>query len=299
MHKERPSGPICLILADAPPLASNGLRTALIAENGVELMAETTDSGKARWLCQELQPDVLLFELTIPGTSPVETVISLHRCCPAVKVLVLTSYNNGICVRSMCAAGIVGYVLKNETPETVIQAIRTVAQGKQWFSASIMNKLSQPENCEVTVTPQELVTLELIVVGKTNQDIVEILNITEKQLEKRLETLVGKLNVTSRLEMAVYAIQAGLVMGNPKLNQGNSSTRINETALQKSTKTPLTEREQQVLRLIVQGLDNSAIADRLHLAKQTVGNCVCRIYGKLQVNSRAEAIIWAMKQGWH
>lgn len=199
---------IRVLLADDHPLVRTGLRTTLSSEIDIDLVAEATDGNETQSLCRKLQPDVLLLDLNMPGSSPYETIVYLREHCPTTKVLILTAYDDDAYVRGLAAAGVMGYVLKDEAPETIIQAIRAVMQDRMWFSQPIVEKLAHQEMED----------------------------------------------------------------------------------------TPLTEREQQILCLIAQGLDNVQIAAELGLAKQTVRNYVSQIYTSLGVASRGEAIIWARER---
>ena len=99
------------------------------AKPDLTLVGEAADGDKARRLSQEHNPDVLLLDLNMPGPSAFETVAFLREHCPQVKVVMLTAY-----VRGLVAAGVAGYVLKDEIEEAVVRAIRTVMQGDTWFS---------------------------------------------------------------------------------------------------------------------------------------------------------------------
>jgi DNA-binding NarL/FixJ family response regulator len=197
-------------LADDHPLVRSGIRATLAADGDVLLVGEATNSGDVRRLCLDLDPDVLLLDLNMPGSRPVETVTYLREHCPRLKIIVLTAYDDDAYVRGLLAAGVAGYVLKDEAPETVIKAVRTVVNGGTWFSQTIVQGLVQQSN--------------------------------------RLSSL-----------------------DHP----------------------PLTERDRQVLSMIARGWDNVRIASELSLAEQTVRNYISRIYSKLGLTSRGEAIIWA------
>jgi DNA-binding NarL/FixJ family response regulator len=208
---------IHVLLADDHPLIRAGIRSILAAESDLTLVGEATTGDEAQRLCQELQPEVLLLDLQMPGLPPSEIVSYLREHCPSVSVLILTAYDDNAYVHDLAGSGIVGYVLKDEAPEAVVQAIRTVVQGGTWFSRSVIEKLI------------------------------------------RLET---------------------------------------DEPVQEAEELSLTGREQQILSMMAQGWDNARLAVELNLAKQTVRNYVSRIYTKLGVSSRAEAIVWARKHGF-
>lgn len=202
---------IKVLLADDHPLVRSGIRATLSVDSDVHLVGEATNSNDVRSLCLLLEPDVLLLDLNMPGPRPVETVSYLRQNCPRLKVIVLTAYDDDAYVRGLLAAGVAGYVLKDEAPETVLKAVRTVVNGGTWFSQTIVQGLVQQTG----------------------------------HLAHSLE--------------------------HP----------------------PLSDRDRQVLSMIARGWDNVRISTELSLAEQTVRNYISRIYSKLGLTSRGEAIIWA------
>src|ERR687885_2099883 len=183
---------IRVLLADDHPLIRAGIRTILTAEPDVRLVGEAIDGTDAQHLCRTLQPDVLLLDLNMPGPSPAETVAVLRTECPAVHVLVLTAHDDDAYVRALVAAGVDGYVLKDDATEAVVRAIHTVMQGDTWFSRLVMDKLVQVgtrgdvPSKNPALTMREIQVLRLVVEGKTNQEIARALGISVKTVEKHL-----------------------------------------------------------------------------------------------------------------
>jgi DNA-binding NarL/FixJ family response regulator len=206
---------IRVLLADDHPLIRAGIRSTLTGEADLTLVGEATDGHAAQQLCRELQPDVLLLDLNMPGPSPVETVAALRSECPAVHVLVLTAHDDDAYVRALMAAGVDGYVLKDDATEAVVRAIHTVMQGDTWFSRPVMDKLvhsaTPVSSTKPALTPRELEVLRLVVEGKTNQEIARALGISVKTVEKHLGELFTKLGVASRVEAAVQAVRRQMV----------------------------------------------------------------------------------------
>ncbi len=202
-----------IVLADDHPLIHTGIRATLGAEIDLQLVGEAAEGEEARRICVETRPDVLLLDLSMPGPPPGETVDYVRAYCPSTKILILTAYDDDAYVRALVNAGVAGYMLKDEAPESLVRAVRAVAQGDGWFSRSIVTKLSHLQRSE------------------------------------------------------------------------------------KNVGSDLNHRERQVLRLMMQGHDNATIASELSLAVQTVNNYVSRLYTKLQVKSRAEALVYVRKSG--
>jgi DNA-binding NarL/FixJ family response regulator len=201
-----------VLLADDHPLVRAGIRSTLDMVRDVLLVGEATDGYETQQLSRKLDPNVLLLDLNMPGPRPSETVAYLRENCPELRVLVLTAYDDDAYVRGLVAAGVAGYILKDEATDTVVRAIRAVAQGDTWFSRSVIEKLAQMED-------------------------------------------------------------------------------------EQSREVPLSDREQGILELVARGYSNAHIAARSNLADQTVRNYLSRIYTKLGVNTRAEAIVWARERG--
>jgi DNA-binding NarL/FixJ family response regulator len=206
--REATASPIRVLLADDHPLVRAGLRATVATAPDIALIGEATTGDEARRLCRALAPDVLLLDLHMPGPPPVGTVAFLREYCPATRVLVLTAHDDDAYVQGLLSAGVAGYILKDEVPEALLQAICGVAEGGTWFSQAIAAKLARA-----------------VTHGPTNHP-------------------------------------------------------------------AFTEREQELLQALEQGRDNAQIAASLYLSEQTVRNYLSRLYAKLGVRSRADAIIW-------
>jgi DNA-binding NarL/FixJ family response regulator len=158
----------------------------------------------------------VLLDLNMPGPSPTDTVAHLRRHCPASRVLILSGYDDDVYVHSLTEAGVAGYILKDEATESVVRAIRTVAQCGTWFSRTILDKLMHRQDDEsasrlVPLSPREKEVLRLLAEGKMNKEIAELLGISEKTVEKYVGQVCTKLGVTSRVQAAVRAVRDGLV----------------------------------------------------------------------------------------
>jgi DNA-binding NarL/FixJ family response regulator len=208
---------IQVLLADDHPLVRTGIRATLIAESDLRLVGEATNGREVQWLCRELKPDVLLLDLNMPGPSPTETMAYVREYCPDTHVIVLTAHDDDAYIRGLVAAGVSGYVLKDEASEAVVRAIRSVVQGNNWFSRSVVEKLARGRTTTPVaakppiLTDRELEVLRLVVAGKTNQEIAASLGISVKTVEKHIGELFVKLGAASRVEAAVHAVRVGLV----------------------------------------------------------------------------------------
>jgi len=181
-------------------------------------VSKAADGDETRRLCKELAPDVLLLDLSMPGLPASETVAYLREHCSQTKIVVLTAYGNDNYVRGV-AGNIEGYVLKDEAPEMVVQAVRAVMQGGAWFSQPIVEKLAQfaaseaPPVEKPALTKRELEVLKFVARGYTNIQIAESLSITERTVRFHLRNVCDKIGVRSRVEAAIWAGQHGLTHG--------------------------------------------------------------------------------------
>jgi DNA-binding NarL/FixJ family response regulator len=201
---------IRVLLADDHPLVRAGIRSVLTAEEDIALVGEAVDGDQVLRLCQELEPDILLLDLNMPGPSPFETVAYLRQHCPAVKVLVLTAYDDDAYVHGLTAAGVAGYVLKDEVPETVVRAIRAVEDGDTWLSRPVVEKLARLEIEETFLTEREGQVLRLMARGWDNVQIAAELGLAEQTVRNYVSRIYTRLEMKSRAEVIVWARERGM-----------------------------------------------------------------------------------------
>jgi DNA-binding NarL/FixJ family response regulator len=201
---------IRVLLADDHPLVQAGIRSVLTAEEDIALVGEAVDGDQVLRLCQELEPDILLLDLNMPGPSPFETVAYLRQHCPAVKVLVLTAYDDDAYVHGLTAAGVAGYVLKDEVPETVVRAIRAVEDGDTWLSRPVVEKLARLEMEETFLTEREGQVLRLMARGWDNVQIAAELGLAEQTVRNYVSRIYTRLEMKSRAEVIVWARERGM-----------------------------------------------------------------------------------------
>jgi len=219
---------IRILIADDHPLVRCGVREVLRAAEDIALVDEASRGDEAQRLCRELQPDVLLLDLQMPGATATETIKCVREACGATRIIILTAYDDKVYVRQMLAAGAVGYILKDEVAEVVITAIRSVMQGGTWLSRRVLETLTtQPVSAEANAaelsltggrrstsfTPpmtaplsrQQRTVLRLVEQDLTNDEIAQQLCISPKTVKKHLEDIYQRLHVHDRMTAARVA----------------------------------------------------------------------------------------------
>ncbi|HRV96354.1 MAG TPA: response regulator transcription factor [Anaerolineae bacterium] len=205
---------IQVVLVDDHPLAREGLRNLLDKAIDIAVVGEADDGVEALRLVETLKPDVLVLDMEMPGLSGVEVAQRLKSANTSVRVLALSAHNDKEYIMGLLANGAAGYLVKEEMLQTIVEAVRGVARGEQgWLSRQVSAQISTwtQEAQTSNLTPREMEVLALVVEGKTNQEIGLALGISEKTVEKHLVNVFAKLDVSSRVEAAVYAVREGLV----------------------------------------------------------------------------------------
>lgn len=202
---------IRVILADDHPIVRDGIRNLLSDSIGIKIIGEAKDGQEAYQQVIEKLPDVLLLDMELPGLHGVDVTKKLIEEGVKVKILALSSYTDKGFISEMLALGASGYLIKDEIPKNIVAAIRGVANGEQgWVSrevAAILSKMAIETDFNHDLTDRESEVLKLVVKGKTNREIAYELEISEKTVEKHLNNVFEKLNVRSRVEAAVFAVE--------------------------------------------------------------------------------------------
>jgi DNA-binding NarL/FixJ family response regulator len=206
---------IRVILAEDHPITRGGIRELLQKSVGIEVVGEAGSGDEALRLIEDLDPDVLLLDMEMPGLKGVEVARKLQAANSAVRILALSAYDDKEYIRGVLSNGAAGYLTKEEAPQTIVEAVRGVARGEGgWVSRQVAAQMAtwtQEETKHAELTDREVQVLRLVVEGKTNSEIGLALGISEKTVEKHLEGVYTKLGAASRVEAAVRAVRDGLV----------------------------------------------------------------------------------------
>ncbi|MCX6082310.1 MAG: response regulator transcription factor [Chloroflexi bacterium] len=208
---------IRILIADDHTIVREGLRTMLKPKPDMDLIGEATDGAEAVEKAAELRPDVILMDLLMPRKSGLDAIREIIQANPAIHILVLTSFSEEDRVIEAIKAGSKGYVLKDSSPQELIQAIRDVHAGKLFLfpgmTDRIIQKLIQPEQSAIAnddLTEREVEVLRLVAQGLSNQDIADRLKIGEGTARFHVNNILTKLGLSNRTQAALYALRKGL-----------------------------------------------------------------------------------------
>jgi two-component system, NarL family, response regulator NreC len=212
---------IRLLLVDDHKIVRAGLKMLFQAEPDMEIVGEASSGASALKRVAELQPDVVVMDVAMPGMSGIEATRQIKEESPETAVIALTMHEDEQYFFQMLAAGASGYVPKRAAPDDLVSAIRTVSQGQVFLYPSLAKLLvtdylqrSDPEtdlSPSADLTPREREVLTCIAEGYTNREIGEKLTISVKTVDRHRENIMHKLNMQSRVDLVKYAIEKGLI----------------------------------------------------------------------------------------
>ena len=197
-----------VLIADDHPIVRMGIEGLMAHYPELELIGKAMTGDEAVRLCVELQPDVLVLDINMPGLKAVQVVRQLQLCQLPTRVLVMTSYSDTGIVNAMVQAGATGYLLKDHGPAAIIEAVTAVAAGQVWFSPTLEPILASDNGQPVAIeafTNCENEILQWVTQGLPNKEIAKRVGISERTVEFHITQIYRKLNLTSRVELAVWA----------------------------------------------------------------------------------------------
>lgn len=209
---------IRILIADDHAIVRKGLHTLITSEPGMEIVGEASDGIEAVQQARALQPDVILLDMVMPRQNGLEAIRQIKGENPEARIIVLTSFAEDDKIFPAIKAGALGYLLKDSTPEQLLQAIYDVHGGESSLHPSIalrlVREISQPSDLPPTQEPltgREVEVLKLVARGLTNQEIADTLIISERTVGNHIGNILNKLHVANRTQAALYALREGLV----------------------------------------------------------------------------------------
>ncbi len=213
--------PARILIADDHTILRDGVRSLLNVVPNFEVIGEVDNGKDAILSAGQLKPNVIISDLSMPGTNGTEAIQRINSRYPEIKILVLTVHNSAEYIHAALKAGASGYLLKDDTSEELINAINNILAGKIHLSPSIcgnvvMGYLADQDNQIKSTSAEQLTTREreiikLIAEGYRNKDAAEYLSISLKTVEKHRSNMMKKLDLHSTSSITSYAIKNGFI----------------------------------------------------------------------------------------
>ncbi|MEO8625328.1 MAG: response regulator transcription factor [Candidatus Limnocylindrales bacterium] len=218
------SDSIRVVVVDDHPMFRAGVVASLIAQPGMEVVAEGASADEARALVERLSPDVCLLDITMPGGG-LAAARDITAASPQVKVVMLTVSEDQDDLLAAMKAGASGYVLKGATANDLATVLRNVNAGEVYVAPALawglLREMSRPKSApldELSVREREV--LELVAAGLSNQEIGDRLSLAEKTIKHYMTSILSKLRVRSRVEAALLAYREGMTPPLPDEREG-------------------------------------------------------------------------------
>ena len=212
---------IRILLVDDHSLFRSGIKSLLESQDGFEVVGEASDGLEGVKRAKQLKPDVVLLDLHMPGTSGLDALQMLTEDVPETEVLMLTVSEDAQDLMQALRSGARGYLLKNIEMDFLVNSIHQAVKGESvmspQMSAALVNAIRQPviekqsEKKTVNLTPRESEIIIMLAQGESNKSIARILDLAESTVKIHVQGILRKLNITSRVQAAVYAVEHGLM----------------------------------------------------------------------------------------
>jgi two-component system nitrate/nitrite response regulator NarL len=216
------SAPIRIVIADDHPVVRIGVRNMLQSDRGLEVVGDCSDGDEAITQTLELLPDILLLDLYMPRLPGLEAMRAIMNNSPSVKIILLTATITTQQIIEALQIGARGIVLKDALAGDLNTAIRAVVGGDYWIGGrrvvnlvgalhELMQQAAVPERKTFGLTPREMEVVGCIVEGCSNRDIAKQFTLSEETVKRHLSNIFDKTGVSTRLELAMFAIAHHLV----------------------------------------------------------------------------------------
>ena len=210
-----------VLLVDDDDLMRAGLRSVLASDETLEVVGEAEDGRVAAARVRETRPDVVLMDIRMPDVDGVSATREVLASSPDVKVVVLTTFEQDDYIFDALSAGASAFLLKRTTPEELIAAIHTVADGDSLLSPSVTRRVidrmaTEPSPVAASrrldaLTPRELEVLEHVAHGLSNREIAEAFVIEESTVKTHVKRVLMKLGLRDRVQAVIFAYESGVI----------------------------------------------------------------------------------------
>lgn len=205
------SSTIRVVVVDDHAVITDGVSSLLTLQPDIEVVGTAEGGRAAIALCADLQPDVVLMDVSMPDVSGIEATRQILSRNPSTRIVILTSYVDEGMVRDAVSAGATGYLLKSISSSELAQAVRSAAQGQATLSGEALAELARTDSSKPELTPRELEVLRGLSEGRTNKQIAADLSLSPGTIRVHVSNILAKLGVGNRTAAAHYALRHGLV----------------------------------------------------------------------------------------
>lgn len=208
-----------IVIAEDHATVREGIRMIVNAQSDMDVVGEAADGREAIAMAKDLEPDVILMDVSMPNLNGLKAAATLKRLMPEIKILTLTRHTDEAYLQELFQAGVSGYVLKQSSSIHLIEAIRTVMKGESYLDPAVTGKVFaamgeatqrlRGERRSTSLTTREEQVIRDIALGFSNREIAEKLDISTKTVESYKANAMDKLSISSRREIIRYAILRG------------------------------------------------------------------------------------------
>lgn len=209
---------IRVLIADDHGVLRAGLRALLNSTPDIQVVAEAGNGEEALELCARVLPDIILLDVGMPGLDGIEVTARLRQATPAVRALIMTMHEDSSLLRAALQAGAAGYIVKRAVEYELIAALYAVHRGELYVHPALTRSLFHtpatgpaPGRDVAALTPREIEILRLIAEGYTNRQVAEARSLSVRTVESHRASIMGKLDLHSRVELVRYAAEHGLL----------------------------------------------------------------------------------------
>jgi len=213
-----------ILIAEDHEMVRDGLKLIVNSQEDMEVIGEASDGRAAVELARQLQPDIVLMDISMPVLNGLKASAQLKRIAPDIKILTLTRHTDGAYLQELLQAGVSGYVLKQSATTELIHAIRAIAAGGKYLDSAVAGKVftsfvarENKQRGEIRgkqLTGRESEILRHIALGYSNNEIADKMVISVKTVEAHKANSLRKLNIQSRKDIIKYAILQGWMQEN-------------------------------------------------------------------------------------
>lgn len=201
---------ISILVTEDHGIVRQGIVSILQMQDDFSVIAEARNGSEAMVLHQQHQPDITLMDLRMPHMEGVEAISNIRAASPNAKIIILTTYDTDEDIYLGLQAGARGYILKDADFEDLIDAVRTVHQGKRYLPPNVAIKLAERLDTE-NLTERERDVLQLMVSGSTTTALAQALQISEGTVKFHINHIFQKLGVNDRTQAVITALRRGII----------------------------------------------------------------------------------------